>query len=53
MKPPTFEQWKYEHGASAELEYNILKDEYGDAMRVFLSQYLEQKYREFLEEYWS
>ena len=45
----TYEEWLSEHSDSVEREYQLLHDEYGDALTCSLCQYKEQKYREYVE----
>lgn len=47
----TFEEWKSENSDRVEAKYQALHDEYGDSLTVFLSQYYEQCYSEYLEDY--
>lgn len=43
----SFDDWLGKNSDIVEREYELLHDEYGDAMNL-LSQYKEQKYREYL-----
>ena len=45
----TFEQWVSEFGSDAEADYAHYYEEYGDAMNCMLSEYKQQKYREYIE----
>ena len=42
-----YDEWYSEYGVETERLYELYKDEYGDAMQCFLSDFLKQKYREF------
>ena len=46
---PTFEQWIAENSSEVEKEYELLQDEYGDALTCFISEFKEQRYREAVE----
>jgi hypothetical protein len=46
----TFEEWLSENSSDIEREYQLLHDEYGDAMNL-LSEFKIQKYKEYLEIY--
>lgn len=47
----TFNDWNSINYQSVEDKYNFLKDEYGDACHVFLSEYVMSKYLEYVEDY--
>ena len=49
MKPMTFDEWKSEDGGDTEQLYLHYQEEYGDAMRCTLTEFYQQKYREYLE----
>ena len=44
----TYNEWYSEHGDEVEREWHFIHDEYGD-LAPLLSQFKEQRYREFLE----
>lgn len=45
----TFDEWKSEDGGDTEQLYLHYQEEYGDAMRCTLTEFYQQKYREYLE----
>ena len=49
----SFDEWINQNSSQVEREYEILKNEYGDALTCLLSDYKEQKYREYLNDFFS
>lgn len=49
--PKSFGEWELEYGSKARTKYNLYREEYGDSMMCFESEYVEQMYREYLEEF--